>query len=36
MSKSIKHLVTLALFTAMALTIFVIEHRFPSPFPSPA
>ena len=33
MSKSIKHLVTLALFTAMALTIFVIEAQIPVPVP---
>ena len=31
MSKSIKHLVTMALFTAMALTIFVIEAQIPVP-----
>ena len=35
MSKSIKHLVTLALFTAMALTIFVIEAQIPVPVPIP-
>lgn len=33
MSKSIKHLVTMALFTAMALTIFVIEAQIPVPIP---
>ena len=35
MSKSIKHLVTMALFTAMALTIFVIEAQIPVPIPIP-
>ncbi|MGN1402815.1 MAG: Gx transporter family protein [Ruminococcus sp.] len=35
MSKSIKHLVTLALFTAMALTIFVVEAQIPVPVPIP-
>lgn len=35
MSKSIKRLVTLALFTAMALTIFVVEAQIPIPVPIP-
>lgn len=33
MSKSIKHLVMLALMTAMALTIFVVEAQIPVPVP---
>lgn len=35
MSKSIKHFVTLALFTTMALTIFVVEAQIPIPVPIP-
>ena len=33
MSKSVKHLVMLALFTTMALTIFVVEAQIPVPVP---
>ena len=35
MSKSVKHLVMLALFTTMALTIFVVEAQIPVPVPIP-
>ena len=33
MSKSVKHLVMLAMFTTMALTIFVVEAQIPIPVP---
>lgn len=33
MSKSVKHLVMLAMFTTMALTIFVVEAQIPIPSP---
>lgn len=35
MSKSVKHMVMLALFTAIALTIFVVEAQIPVPVPIP-
>ena len=31
MQKSVKHLVTLAMFTTMALVIFVVEAQIPVP-----
>ena len=33
MSKSVKHLVMLAMFTTMALSIFVVEAQIPFPVP---
>ena len=35
MQKSVKHLVTLAMFTTMALVIFVVEAQIPVPVPIP-
>ena len=35
MQKSVKHLVTLAIFTTMALVIFVVEAQIPVPVPIP-
>lgn len=35
MQKSVKHLVTLAMFTTMSLVIFVLEAQIPVPIPIP-
>ena len=35
MQKSVKHLVTLAMFTTMALVIFVVEAQIPVPVQIP-
>ncbi len=35
MKTSVRHLVTLAMFTTMALIIFIVEAQIPMPFPIP-